>query len=139
MCRIISGEGEKTEKDSTDEELPIEESETVNPPLFETVETHNEDELVRRADLRERLSKSSLPCWYLLAFSEQNLCRNLEVNKNKDEEQEVEVELRRPSVAKLEVSTEADDEVSLGSGMMSDLGELIQKAGATHKKICYPD
>ena len=54
LCQIILDEGEKTEKDSTDEELPIEESETATPPLFETVETHNEDEIVRHADLRER-------------------------------------------------------------------------------------
>ena len=60
----------------------------------------------------------------------ENHCRNVEITKIEDEEEEEEeVELRRPSLAKL-VSREAEDEVSLGSDVeLSDLGELIQKAG----------
>ena len=62
----------------------------------------------------------------------ENHCRNVEITKIEDEEEEEqEVELRRPSLAKL-VSREAEDEVSLGSDdnvELSDLGELIQKAG----------
>ena len=66
----------------------------------------------------------------------ENHCRNVEITKIEDEEEEEEeeVELRRPSLAKL-VSREAEDEVSLGSDdnvELSDLGELIQKAGLVH-------
>ena len=51
-----------------------------------------------------------------------------------DEQEEEEVELRRPSLANL-VSTETEDEVSFGSDdnvELSDLGELIQRAGLSH-------
>ena len=64
----------------------------------------------------------------------ENHCRNVEITKIEDEEeeeQEEEVELRRPSLAKL-VSREAEDEVSPGiddNVELSDLGELIQRAG----------
>ena len=60
----------------------------------------------------------------------ENHCRNVEITKIEDEEEE-EVELRRPSLAKL-VSREAEDEVSPGiddNVELSDLGELIQRAG----------
>ena len=62
----------------------------------------------------------------------ENHCRNVEITKIEDEEEEV--ELRRPSLAKL-VSREAEDEVSPGiddNVELSDLGELIQKAGLLH-------
>ena len=61
LSQIISAEGDKIEKDSTDEELPVEDSDPATSQSFETIETHNEDEIVCDAELRVRLSMSVLP------------------------------------------------------------------------------
>ena len=43
---------------SADEELPLEGSQTA--PSLEAIEAHNEEDMVRHADLKERLTESSL-------------------------------------------------------------------------------
>ena len=52
LSQIISAEGDKIEKDSTDEELPVEDSDPATSQSFETIENHNEEEIVRDAELR---------------------------------------------------------------------------------------
>ena len=56
LSQIISAEGDKIEKDSTDEELPVEDYDPAISQSFETIETHNEDAIVCDAELRARLS-----------------------------------------------------------------------------------
>ena len=47
---------------SADEELPPgpEEARTATAPFFEAIEAHNEEDMVRHADLKERLAESSI-------------------------------------------------------------------------------
>ena len=61
LSQIISAEGDKIEKDSTDEELPVEDSDPATSQSLETIENHNEDEIVCDAELRARLSMQVLP------------------------------------------------------------------------------
>ena len=58
--KTIPAEGDAIEKDmnSADEELPLEGSQTA--PSLEAIEAHSEEDMVRHADLKERLTESSL-------------------------------------------------------------------------------